>query len=125
MNDIDRYNSLAAESIVLKEKIEKTRELAAVLDLKQSEVKRQLLEMIHEDHVRTIKTEFFTISRVGKPQIKIVDEDKLKDWFAENELAPIIKMDYQANLPAIKQALKEGQDVPGVAVTNTEYISIK
>ncbi|MDQ0672967.1 phage host-nuclease inhibitor protein Gam [Pseudarthrobacter siccitolerans] len=77
---------------------------------------------------RTEAVDGYYVIRAERRTVSIADEPAVTEWLQENEfdLSEYFKLDSARVKAAAESALKEtGELIPGVAVSSTEYLTIK
>jgi hypothetical protein len=109
----------------LKDKRQKLQALQKELDEHYNALREDLRQVMAEKKVLTLKTEEYTITRSSRRVIKIVDHNKLIDWFTKRGITPPLKVDYYPALPVLNEAFKQGKKIKGAEESSAEYVSVR
>ena len=111
-------NCLSADSQMFSNEIKRCQDRKRTIDNNITRLKKSLYDFYIASGQKQLKAGTFTISSRKSTAVKITNEEA-------------IPMDYltipmpKANLTAIKQALKEGKNVPGAEIEERESVQIR
>ncbi|EDH0869574.1 TPA: siphovirus Gp157 family protein [Listeria monocytogenes] len=117
-NIIKMVKSIDAEAEGLAKEVERLTKRKTALDAKAKNMKEYLESEMLKVDIRKIKSSLFTISiQKNPPSLRLEDEEKLFMFLVEQPK----KLDKKA----ITSALKEGRDVPGAKLVQTESLRVR
>lgn len=90
------------------------------------ELKAELLQVMQEQDVLTLKTGTYTLSRAKRITPQVVDFKILKDSLEKAEIEVITEEVFAPQMDVVfKQAIEEGREFEGLESKVTEYVSVR
>lgn len=111
--------SLQADSAALKQEEQRLAERRRLNDAKVERMKTYLVDALDEAEVDKVKSSRFTVGFRKSQAVDVLDLDMLPESLKRT------KTIVEADKTAIKQAFKQGIDVPGALLIDKRNLSIK
>lgn len=111
--------SLQADSAALKQEEQRLAERRRLNDAKIERMKTYLHDMLDDAQIDKVKGTLFTIGFRKSQAVNVLDLDTLPEALKRT------KTIVEADKTAIKQALKQGLDVPGAVLVDNRNLSIR
>lgn len=109
---------LSADSQMFSNEIKRCQDRKRTIDNNITRLKKSLYDFYIASGQKQLKAGTFTVSSRKSTAVKITNEEAIpRDYFT----IPMPK----ANLTAIKQAIKEGKNVPGTEIEERESVQIR
>lgn len=129
-NDLDTLNNLSLDAQVktfvqLKEKRAQLSKLKEELDTRYDAIRANLLTMMADKKVLTLKTEDYTVIRTHRRVVSIPNQFEALEYFKKQGVPLPVKIDYWSALPTINSALAEDKNIPGIEEKSAEYVSVR
>jgi hypothetical protein len=108
------------------ERLLKLVDLKKKVDEEYDQLRRELLESMRGTDTYAIKTSTFHLIRSKRTTTSVVSIEDLEDEFKRRGLEFRTKaVPDDTTMNTVKQMVKDGEEVDGVEVSETEYVSIK
>jgi len=104
------------------EKVVELEKLQRQLKIKVSDMKAQLLKTTQDLDVLTLKTGSYTISRVKRQNLNVINKKALAEELESMGIDVIYSIDMDYMKPVVKNRVEE---LNNAEMTDTEYISIR
>ena len=111
--------TLEEESVAIKSEEDRLKKRRSVQDAKVERMKTYLHDMLDDAQIDKVKGTLFTIGFRKSQAVCVLDLDTLPEALKRT------KTIVEADKTAIKQALKEGLDVPGAVLVDNRNLSIR
>lgn len=110
---------LQADSVAIKQEEQRLAERRRLNDAKVERVKMYLRDMLDDAGIDKVKSARFSISFRKSTSVNVLDLDMLPEALKRT------KTIVEADKTSIKQALKQGLDVPGAVLVDNRNLSIR
>ena len=124
-NELTNDNSMSPMEIA--EEVMKLEKLKKQVDAKLKDHKANLLEVMTDLDVLSLKTGSYTLSRKSYNRIRVIDDQEvaksLEKMGVPVETKEVLDMDYM-KIP-IKQILDKGEIIGGIEEIRTPYVTVR
>lgn len=126
MNEMTSVNSNNVGVTVKAKKLVELQNLLKEIKPQIEELKADLLAMMQEQDVLTLKTGSYTLVRAKKTTSQVVDYQKLKEELEKEGIEVITREVFAPQMDLVfREAVKQGRRFDGLENKTTEYIQLK